>query len=1019
MAHARWLARLAALALAAFQPAFAQDKPEEAPILRIETGMHNAVINRLVVDEAGGRIVTVSDDKTTRIWSLADGTLQHVWRTPIGAGDAGALYAVALHGDDLVIGGYTGTNDGAIYVFNLKTGALRGSINKFKGAITALAFSADGHLLAVADEGVSLDLIDFQALKQKAADKSYAGRINRIAFASDGRLATTSQDGEIRVLDGDLKELARGKMPTEGDKPWGIAFSPEASQVAIGNRDKAEVVLFSTSDLKPLQTLHGDPKETGDLSVVAWSADNKLVAAAGSYRKPDETRLIRLWPLTDGGLGKPTETAIATDTVTDLAPLGDDQIVFSTAEPSFGVLDGSGAERLVHRSRHADFRDAGTNFALSPDGGIVDFPTRKGGKDKFRFDLVEGTLTRSPPPRADVKPAVLDDAKLHPTNWQNSTAPKLGNRAVTLEPNEHVRALALLPNAAGAVLGTDFYLRAESGTAPLWKTVVPAPAFAVGASANGRYVVAGLGDGTIRWYDAKDGHEVVSLFVDPVDQRWVDWLPEGFFDHSEIPGKPGGETLVGYQINRGPNKLADFVEIGQLFSRFARRDLVLARFRGDAAQANLIDNQVARTGDYRAALKSGLPPSIRLIAYCIAAADATDCPAGTPPPGDGKALEVSGTGTQLFARYEIDDRGGGLGNAVIRRNGAVIEGTRKVEKTEAKARTETVLLALKPDANTITFTTVSADGTIESPSTDVVTLTAKPNAPAAAAADEEAAKPVLYAVVVGVSDYRVEDFRLSNADADARAVAEVLKKPSPPVYYHADVTPLINEDATKDKITAAITHAADKARSQDIVIVFLAGHGEAVDNEYYFATVEFATGHPDEVDEAKNSDQARQAQIVDMLFKQEGLGSPTLFPIWKRIQGNMLIVMDTCYSASAAVEDAVATKAHNDTITDGIAHDTGRFVLTGARAEALDSSGNATATATVGGNHGLFTYWLLQGLQGKDPDVIRHGAIDVLDLMSYTKEKVAAESKKIHQDQVPKMQYGGSDRFAVRAAGTN
>src|SRR5689334_19069113 len=36
-----------------------------APILRIETGMHGAVINRLAVVDGGRAVVTVSDDKTT------------------------------------------------------------------------------------------------------------------------------------------------------------------------------------------------------------------------------------------------------------------------------------------------------------------------------------------------------------------------------------------------------------------------------------------------------------------------------------------------------------------------------------------------------------------------------------------------------------------------------------------------------------------------------------------------------------------------------------------------------------------------------------------------------------------------------------------------------------------------------------------------------------------------------------------------------------------------------------------
>src|SRR5687767_3243136 len=40
------------------------------PILRIETGMHSANINRMATDERNLLLATVSDDKTVRIWEL-------------------------------------------------------------------------------------------------------------------------------------------------------------------------------------------------------------------------------------------------------------------------------------------------------------------------------------------------------------------------------------------------------------------------------------------------------------------------------------------------------------------------------------------------------------------------------------------------------------------------------------------------------------------------------------------------------------------------------------------------------------------------------------------------------------------------------------------------------------------------------------------------------------------------------------------------------------------------------------
>ena len=55
----------------------AQAGPTREPILRFETGDHTARINDLAIDPAGRVVVTVSDDKTARVWSLSNAAPLH------------------------------------------------------------------------------------------------------------------------------------------------------------------------------------------------------------------------------------------------------------------------------------------------------------------------------------------------------------------------------------------------------------------------------------------------------------------------------------------------------------------------------------------------------------------------------------------------------------------------------------------------------------------------------------------------------------------------------------------------------------------------------------------------------------------------------------------------------------------------------------------------------------------------------------------------------------------------------
>ncbi len=138
----------------------AQDRPVNTrPFPVLEVGMHTATINLIGVDQKGRWAVTASEDKTARIWNLANGALERVLRVPVGEGDEGKLYAAAMSPDGslVALGGFTsptGLHE-SIYLFDRATGRLLQRQKPLPNVVNHLAFSPDGLRLAAALGGAN------------------------------------------------------------------------------------------------------------------------------------------------------------------------------------------------------------------------------------------------------------------------------------------------------------------------------------------------------------------------------------------------------------------------------------------------------------------------------------------------------------------------------------------------------------------------------------------------------------------------------------------------------------------------------------------------------------------------------------------------------------------------------------------------------------------------------------------------------------------------------------------------
>jgi WD40 repeat protein len=970
------------------QPATAEPPTSTKPFPMIEAGMHTALIRRIGVDRAGRFAVTASEDKTARLWDLQTGRQLAVLRPPIGPGAEGKLYAAALSPDGALValGGFTGnkTVGVSVYLLDRASGRLLQRLPGLPNVVNHLAFSADGRRLAAALGAGGLRVFERGAggrWQLLAADESFDRSSYSVAFAADGRLlATTFSDpssrepGELRLYappSGPRLALLQRRTPTGGKDPFFARFSPDGRRIAVGFDDTTAVEIVDGATLAPIASADRQGLlSNGNLSSVAWSADGRRLLAAGRYAAADGSAPLMVWPA-GGGPPRPVPLGMA-NTVMDLQPLADGRLVFGGSGPAWGVLGPdlqplrlANGQPLFHGPPVLDHRNDGGGslgisnfdaFRLAPDGRWLEFRADRYVNGSWqrrlaRFDLAERRLLF---PQAPAPGGLAPRRSGLPIDgWYDTTRPTLAGKPLLPDGWETFFSLAVSADGSRFALGSHWAVRLfdRSGQS-LWRTSAPGAAWLVNLSADGRFVLAAHGDGSIRWYRSSDGSEALALFVHP-DGRWLLWTPEGFYDASPASAhSPGGASLLGYHLNQGREREAAFISAAQLGQNFFRPDLISRRLAGDEAP---IAAAVAKVGDVRDLLRaSALPPRVE------------------PDNSEGPAVRRLPSG-EVELRFRLVDQGGGLGPIEITLNGEAIRGRQNLQ---GGGRPPVVVVAPRP--GTTNQIKVAARDRGRSVLGQAWTVTIE--APAATR------RPRLHLLAVGVSAYQNPELRsdVVYAANDARALAATFEAARGRLAG-ADlgtVTVLTDGDATRERVIAELKRLATAVEPGDRFVLHLAGHGAGFDGEYYFLTREVRDA----------SEAAMQADALSGRRLRELLKDI-------RSSGGTLLLFDTCSSgtyndqANLDLRASVRVFGTND----------GRLILAAAGDRRM-----AKESADL--RHGIFTGVVIDGLRGNADVVVKDGQIQSSELLAYVKGNVPLLTRRLNLgEQKPQSQEQGED----------
>ena len=536
------------------------------PVLTIDPGMHTADILSADTDRNARIVATGSFDKTVRIWDASNGNLRLTIHPPFGPEQLGQVYSVAVapSGDMIAIGGWTLNNE--IYLIDPASGTITGSIVGMPNIVARLAFSPEGRYLVAGTLGLRV----FDRTKnwtEIAKDDDFSDLVNGISFANDGRFVVSTQDGDVRLYDA---QFHRGV----DSRPYGnrtitsVAYKPDGSIIAIGSTQYPCVLLLDARTLK--QTEGPDHKEAplaGDSAIVAWAKDGKTLFLSSDLTVMLQGTAGRIVTCENSGRGPCNEVVapVGSRVSSILATSKGELIVVGSSTPYLGMFDNAFNLRWEHRSRVAEYPGPNT-IRVNENGDKVEFRFQPNPL-VVQFSLGELSIVDRPRWSTDSSREDKDYIKF---DWGKQLV--VDGVPITFPRDEAPLAVAQFPDGKEFVVGTTTRIQVFGrDRLPRWSRMLNEGIRDIKVSGNGRLVIAAIEDGTIRWFRAEDGIELVAFMplakndtakmnaiqADTMD--WIVWTPDGFYSSTKDATK-----VLQWVSNQGEKSQAIVVPVSSI-----------------------------------------------------------------------------------------------------------------------------------------------------------------------------------------------------------------------------------------------------------------------------------------------------------------------------------------------------------------------------------------------------------------------------------------------------------------------
>lgn len=944
------------------------------PVLALDSGGHTAFVMKVFFTPDGKKIITVSKDKSVRIWDPETSVALKTIRFPAGPGEEGMLRAAALsrNGKRLAVGGEplkdpkTGevkAGKNPIFIVSPETGTLIRRIDAGSDTINCMHFSNDGNRLAVGCLDSMLQVFDVNTGTQLGQGvpnvAGYEVKFNPLP--NTNYIASLGPRGRVLIIDMKTRQTlgitvgADAGGPAAGPPgaggaaapvgtPTKLAWSNDGKYLAVGCRNGAIFVYGLDGKLvntlqpitAPVNTDKGVVQSPVAITELVFMPNDRDLAVVGYHK------FAALVDANTGKVGVQFKGHPNTVFSAEVSPDGS-RIVSCGGYHEEVMVWSADSAKLLHKMGSSG--SAVWALAWSKDGKSIAWGGKdraeKGEKDlplEHTFRLDEFGLGGKPDPSKYVQTVTSDEGVgllevagrsgfLIQTPGRDPVALSLGGR------QETIYSATLLPKGNAIVAGgtADIYL-----VNPVTLKVSSNPfvghtgnVLCVTPSPDGKYFATGSSDQTIRIWRRDLEEPLMNLFV--AGREWIAWTPQGYYACS-----PQGEKLMAWQVNPGGPGVplaakAPLVHPAERFRNTLYKPAIL-KYLIPSGSLPLSMAMAVKFDKDQLELKNiadVLPPEVYLDGFGDVEVKA-----------EKEVFTVKASAKSLKTpvksmRLLVDGRPF-MGKEGVRTFADGKEGT------DATATWDVPLLP-----GTHTFAVIADTGISRGMSK--IGIAVRPGTPP---------KPNLYVLAMGVSDYPKSIGPLNFCATDAKLLADAFQKQSKTVFAKIEVKLLTDKECTRAGMMDGLKWLKSKMTPQDVGVVSFSGHGTRDPFGRFYLV-------PADMDP---EDPGRTAFPGDVL-KDTLDGMP----------GRLVAILDACHSGMAGNDGKEPPKA-DSLVRELAAEDSGVIVM-------CASLGREYAIESKLTKAGFYTLGLVEGMSGH-ADIDGDGVIYLHELDMYATTRV-------------------------------